>query len=99
MTEQPFREEQDPREDHDGAEPQPAPFPPELDPLDPHFGGEEELEDEDEAIARELTEMERAGSSSPVPHGIGEDLEADLPHLAPDPVSYTHLTLPTKRIV
>ena len=32
MTEQPFREEQDPREDHDGAEPQPAPFPPELDP-------------------------------------------------------------------
>lgn len=85
MTEQPFREEQDPREDHDGAEPQPAPFPPELDPLDPHFGGEEELEDEDEAIARELTEMERAGSSSPVPHGIGEDLEADLPHLAPDP--------------
>ena len=52
MTEQPFREEQDPREDHDGAEPQPAPFPPELDPLDPHFGGEEELEDEDEAIAR-----------------------------------------------
>lgn len=93
MSDQPFHE--DPEEhssdhhEHPGHQEEESSglpgLPAELDPLDPRFS-EEEAEDEDEAIARELTELEADGSYAVAPHGIGEDLEADLPLLAQDPM-------------
>ena len=52
----------------------------------------------DLARAAQIRELARAANRQPIPLATAAD-DLYLPPLPRDPVSYTHLTLPTKRIV